>query len=155
MFQVDKLRHLARFQVTNFRTVPNLRFHSLRSLKSKSWKVKMSQLGMGYVSLLLGRVPRVLFGSLAITCFDFLVKLRFYVEWNLVKLAKEFEDLPRICRPTSDKFLFLMDFSILSSKRKIPHFVFQSINFFPRSLFDKFLEFARIFVRFWFWMLCC
>ena len=35
MFQGDKLRHLARFQVTLPRAVPNLKSHSLRSLKNQ------------------------------------------------------------------------------------------------------------------------
>lgn len=82
----------------------------------------------------------------------------FYVEWNLVKLAKEFEDLPWIHIQANFRqlsiwfYLFNGFFPILFSKRKIRHVVFQSswypiqsLDFFPRNLFNKLLEFAASF----------
>ena len=133
------------FKLTNFQRIcTQAKTHRfLRSLKKprvgfgedvSTWVPRYVTFREGTV---LGAWPSV---ALTFWCSFGVVKHRFYVEWNLVKLAKEFEDLPRICRPTSDKFLFLrFIFSIVFSKRKIPHFVFQSlysiqsINFFPAA----------------------
>ena len=60
-----------------------------------------------------------------------------------MKLAKEFEDLPRIRRPTSDKFLVLIDFFNFVFEKENTAFCVSIIfishpihRFLPRRLFD-------------------
>ena len=154
MFQVDKLRHLAMFQVDQLpRTDSNLKL----TIFCGPWKiqelvsVKMSQLGSRDMLLLgrflfweLGHPLPWLSGVLSGWWSTVFMWSEIWWSWrNNLKICLGFAGE----LPTS--FKFWLFFSILFSKRKIRHLCFNHYSishpihkFLPRSLFDKLLEFA-------------
>lgn len=134
-WQTSAFGHVSSWPTSKDRFQPKTH-HFLRSLKNPrvGFGEDVPTWVPGYVTFrevsVLGAWPSV---ALTFWCSFGVVKHRFYVEWNLVKLAKEFEDLPRICRRTSDKFLVLIVFFNFVFEKEDTAFVFQSLQYIPSN----------------------